>query len=1113
MYFLGGMLRPIYILVLFLTFSCQKDNQLFKKIASKDSHISFQNRIANSSQLNILNYLYFYNGAGVAAGDFNNDGLADLYFVANQQEDKLYLNNGKLEFKDITAVAGITNQNNWTTGVTTVDINNDGLLDIYICLVGSYSDSGNILYVNKGIENGIPKFQNESAKFGLDIKSYATQAIFFDFDLDNDLDMFLLNHSVHPNRTYGKGSTRESYNKESGDMLFENIDGTYVDVSAEKGIFQGKIGYGLGVSVSDVNNDGYPDIYIGNDFFENDYLYINQNGEKFKEIISTNEKALGHTSHYSMGNSIADINNDTYPDILSLDMLPEDLYTYKVSGLEFSYPAYQQYLKNEYSPQYMQNTLHINNGNNTFSESAYLSGIAATEWSWSPILADFNNDGLKDLYITNGILGATNNMDFINFISNEKIQNKIEKGLSKDDFQLFKDIPERKASNYFYKNNGDNSFENVTKSWSSTGESLSNGAVYTDLDNDGDLDIVVNNINQDAFVLENTSNQTASSNYLKIRFNGPKLNPFGIGAKIISYCQGRPQLFENYTSKGYLSAVEPKINIGIGLSKQIDSLLIIWTDGFFEKRYNLNANQEIVLTYSEAIQKNYYKTVNPQLNSFLTNVPAPMNFNHKDNYTLDFEKNPLIPYALSNCGPENSVGDINKDGLDDVFLTGGKAQASAMYIQKSDGSFEVSQQELFQQDALSEDTASLFFNANGDDFPDLLVVSGGNEFSQGEAIRPRLYLNHNGVFTKDEVAFKDIETNASSVKTVDIDNDGDLDISVTSNTVPLIFGQTPEQFILVNDGLGNFSNSTADIAKDFQFIGNVTDAEWVDLDANGFKDLIVVGHWMPVSIFLNNGKTLELHEEDSLKNTNGWWNTLKVEDFDKDGDFDIVAGNWGLNTRLKATIDEPINLYTNDFDENGKEETIITHFYQGVETSFSSKEELTKQIPLINKKYLSFEAFAKAGLNQILPANKLANSKKKQCYELASCYFENLGDFKFKKTEFPPMTQISSVNAIQVDDFNNDGFSDLLFAGNNYEISTQLGRLDASHGSLLLNNKQGFFELAGDQKFDIAGPARSIDKIDINKKTHYLIGINNNAPIFLKKNEMPAYNSQTNRDE
>jgi hypothetical protein len=1095
------MLRPICLLLFILTFSCQKDRKLFKQISKKDSHIAFRNTLINSSQLNILNYLYFYNGAGVAAADFNNDGLVDLYFVANQNDDKLYLNKGNLEFEDISLEAGISNGNNWETGVTTVDINNDGLLDIYICLVGNYSETKNILFVNKGIENGIPKFENESAKYGLDISSYSTQAVFFDYDLDDDLDMFLLNHSVHPNRTYGKGELRETYSKESGDKLFENIDGTYVDVSTEKGIFQGKTGYGLGVSVSDINNDGFPDIYVGNDFFENDYLYINQKGKHFTDAISTNTSALGHTSHYSMGNSIADINNDGNTDILSLDMLPEDLQTYKVSGLEFSFPVYAQYLKNGYGPQYMQNTLHINNGNETFSETGFLSGIAATEWSWSPLIADFDNDGYKDLYITNGILGATNNMDFINFISNEKIQAKIEKGLSEEDFQLFSDIPERKASNYFYRNKGDNTFSDVTGSWSPSEASLSNGAVYTDLDNDGDLDIVVNNINEDAFVLENTSNEKASFNYLKIGFNGPELNRFGIGAKLIAYSNGRQIFYENYTTRGYLSSVEPKLNIGIGPAKQIDSLVVIWPNGSYEKQFGIEATKELILNYSEAIHKNYYIAFPSKLPTFLTNVASPLEFHHKDAYTLDFNKNPLIPYAMSNWGPKNAVGDLNNDGLEDIFLCGGKAQASVLFIQQPDGTFESVQNELFEQTALNEDTSSIIFNANGDDYLDLLVVSGGNEFTKGEAITPRLYINKKGIFVKDESAFKGIETNASSVKAVDIDNDGDIDISITSNTIPSTFGKTPEQFILLNDGKGNYQNKTSVCANEFQFLGNVTDVEWVDLDGNGFKDLIAVGHWMPVSIFLNDGEKLKLQKTDALANSNGWWNTLKVEDFDKDGDYDIVAGNWGLNTRLKATLKEPITLYSNDFDDNGNEESVVTYFYKDIETPFSTKEELAKQIPLINKKYLSFETFAKAGLNQILPANKLESAEKKQCFELASCYFENLGEFKFKKTELPGMSQISSVNAIQVDDFNGDGFLDLLLAGNNYEISTQLGRLDASHGILLLNNQHGFFEISKDQNFDIPGPARSIHKITVKGQKQYIFGINNDAPIFLIKNE------------
>jgi len=1095
------MLRIFFILIAIVTLSCQKSSPLFKKLSVTDTNISFQNTIKNTAQLNILNYLYFYNGAGVAAGDFNNDSLVDLYFVANQAEDKLYLNNGNLQFDEIVLKTSTPTPKKWATGVTTVDINNDGLLDIYICMVGEYSNSKNILYVNKGVENGIPKFENEAAKYGLDIRGYSTQAVFFDYDLDLDLDMFLLNHSVHPNRTYGNGSIRETYDAESGDKIFENIDGYFVDVTKNKGIFQGKTGYGLGLSISDINNDGYPDIYVGNDFFENDYLYINQQDKTFIDIISTNSTALGHSSHFSMGNAIADINNDGNTDILSLDMLPDDLHIYKISGLEFPYPTYEQYLKNGYSPQYMQNTLHVNNGNNTFSEIAFMSGIAATEWSWNPLIADFDNDGFKDIYITNGILGATNDMDFINFISNDKIQKSIDKGLEENDFHLFEEIPERKATNYFYNNNGDNTFKDATSQWTNPEESFSNGAVYVDLDNDGDLDVVVNNVNQEAYILENTSNSTSANNFIKINFKGPIENRNGIGSKVLVYQHGRPILYENYTTRGYLSSVEPKLNIGIGTEKTIDSLVVIWTNGFHQTINNLNTNQEITLDFSEANQSNYYSKIISPRQQFLANATSPINFTHKDTYTLDFNKNPLIPFAMSNVGPCISIADINNDTLDDIFITGGKTQASELFLQQTDASFVSSQNDLFKRDALSEDTNSLFFNANGDSYLDLLIVSGGNEFTEGKSLNPRLYLNDNGVFIKDEVAFKDVETNGSTVKTVDLDNDGDLDISITSNTVSNAFGKTPEQYLFLNDGHGNFKNVTSEFAQEFQFLGNVTDVVWKDIDFNGFDDLIVSGLWMPITVFLNDGKSLKLEKMEGLQGTNGWWNTIIVEDFDKDGDFDMVAGNWGLNTRLKANLEMPITLYNYDFDDNGSEESIVTYFYKGEETPFSTKDELAKQMPFINKKYLSYNAFAKASIKEILPVNKLENASKKMCYELATCYFENLGNNNYKKHQLPINSQISSVNAIYADDFNGDGFLDLLYAGNNYEINTQLGRLDASHGGVLLNNMKGNFIPQNNPTFNISGPARSINKIAINSKMYYIIGINNNTPIFLNKNE------------
>ena len=587
--------------------SCTTNNSLFVSLKKNKTQINFQNNLTSTVDLNILNYLYYYNGAGVAAADFNNDGLADLYFTGNQTEDKLFLNLGELQFKDITTEAHINNPFPWTTGVTTVDINNDGFLDIYICKVGKHNaiKGKNLLYLNQGLDkNGIPVFKESASLFGLDIVSLATQATFFDYDKDGDLDLFLMNHSLYPNSNYGKGDTRRQVDEMSGDKLYENKQGTYVDVSTQSGIFQGKIGYGLGVSIGDITNDGYPDIYVGNDFFENDYLYINQKDKTFLDVISKDKTILGHTSHYSMGNAIADLNNDSQLDIVSLDMLPENLTTYKTSGLEFPYQTYQYYLKNGYAPQFMQNTLHYNNGNGTYSETAYLSGIAATEWSWSPIVADYDNDGFKDLYITNGILGATNDMDYINFISNEEIQKQLATEKSQRNLELSKQIPQKKVKNYFYKNNQDKTFKNVTSTWVSHGNSYSNGGASVDLDNDGDLDLVINNINEDAFVLENTSDQNSQNSYLKIKFKGNSTNIFGIGTTVKAYYQNKVIVEENYTTKGYLSSVEPKIHLGLGDAKVIDSLEIIWSTNAHETLRDIKPNQEIVVYYENAL-KNY----------------------------------------------------------------------------------------------------------------------------------------------------------------------------------------------------------------------------------------------------------------------------------------------------------------------------------------------------------------------------------------------------------------------------------------------------------------------------------------------------------------------------
>ena len=1094
-------MREFIVFCLLLSLiSCTNNKSVFVSLKKNKTQINFQNNLTSTADLNILNYLYYYNGAGVAAADFNNDGLADLYFTGNQTEDKLFLNLGGLQFKDITKEAHINNPLPWTTGVTIVDINNDGFLDIYICKVGKHNSitGKNLLYLNQGLDkNGIPVFKESASLFGLDIVSLATQAVFFDYDKDGDLDFFLMNHSLNSNSNYGKGVVRRQVDEMSGDKLYENIQGTYVDVSTQSGIFQGKIGYGLGVSIGDVTNDGYPDIYVGNDFFENDYLYINQKNKTFSEVISKDKTTLGHTTHYSMGNAIADLNNDSQLDIVSLDMLPENLTTYKTSGLEFPYQTYQYYLKNGYAPQFMQNTLHYNNGNGTFSETAYLSGIAATEWSWSPIVADYDNDGFKDLYITNGILGATNDMDYINFISNEKIQKQLATEKSQRNLELSKQIPQKKVKNYFYKNNQDKTFKNVTSTWASHGDSYSNGGTSVDLDNDGDLDLVINNINEDAFVLENTLDQNSQNSYLKIKFKGNSTNIFGIGTTVKAYYQNKVIVEENYTTKGYLSSVEPKIHLGLGDAKVIDSLEIIWSTNAHETLRDIKPNQEIVVYYKNALKNYSYKVLGKQP-SFFVNKDSIVDFKHKDLQSLEFNRDQIIPYASTNLGPHIAVSDINNDGLEDFFIGGGKSQSSQLFIQNKKGKFTSEQSDTFKNDAIHEDVSAVLFDANGDNFKDLLVVSGGNEFKKGAPLQPKLYINYKGKFKRDTVQFKNTETNASKVSAIDIDNDGDMDISILSNMVPWQFGKTPTQYIFENDGQGKFKDVTLNFGIDFKESGNVTDIVWVDLNEDNFLDAIVVGYWMPIKVFMNDGKKLTLQKITQLQKTNGWWNSIKANDFDKDGDIDFIVGNWGLNTRLKATPNEPITLYSNDFDDNGTIDPVITHFYQKQETPFASKDELVKQIPFLNKKYLSYKDFANASFTDLLPKEKIYEAYKKQIFELGSCYFENLGNTTFKKHQLPFMAQISSVNDIAIDDYNNDGFMDVFLVGNNYNINTQLGKLDASHGIILLNNKIGFFDESLDQDFDISGEARNIEKLLINNEMFYVISINNDSPIFIK---------------
>ena len=1029
---------------------------LFELLSPSTTGVTFENRLPEDTAFNILNYLYFYNGGGVAVGDINNDGLPDLYFTSNLGPNRLYLNKGNYRFEDITPRAGVADSVGWKTGVTMADVNGDGYVDIYVSAVDYLGMHGrNVLYIN----NGDGTFTDRTKEYGLDHVGYGTQALFFDYDGDGDLDMYLLNHSTHTERRMGGPVTSAVGNPRSSDRLYRNDNGHFVDVSERAGVGDRVGAFGLGVVASDFNLDGCPDLYVTNDFQEDDYLYINNCDGTFSDVIRT---ATGHTSRFSMGVDAADFDNDGRPDIFVADMLPDSERILRTSASTESYDLFAMQQRAGFHPQYTRNTLQLNRGEGRFSEIAMLAGVAATDWSWSPLFADLDNDGRKDLFITNGVYRRPNDLDYIAYISNENIQASLARGITKENLAIIDKMPSVPLPNYAFRNEGDLTFTNVSAAWGMTQPSFSNGAAYVDLNNSGALDLVVNNINGPASIYRNHARELNGAHYLTVDLHGAGKNTQGIGAKVMIELGGKRQMLEEMPTRGFESSVDPRLHFGLGVATRIDSLTVVWPDRRYQVLTNVTVDRILKLSQSDASGRYDYARPTKAAPLF-TDVTGKVgiDFKHNENDFADYTREPLIPHLLSAEGPALAVGDVNGDGLDDIYIGGAKWQPGRLYIQQRDGTFRASTQPALQADSLMEDVDAIFFDANGDGHPDLYVVSGGNEFwGDADALQDRLYINDGkGNFHRDTTALPRLAESGSVAVAGDFNGDGHLDLFVGRRAVARNYGLTPRSYLLLNDGKGHFTDVTLERGGDaLAHAGMVTSAAWVDLDGDGQLDLVVAGEWMPVRVYRNaHGRLVERTADAGLAGTDGWWNSVSVADVDGDGHPDLVLGNLGLNSYIGASEKEPARLYVGDFFSTGTIKQILTAYHDGVSYPIEGRDELIHAMPQLASKFPTYASFGASTIEDILPKSELARATVLEARDFASAVALNDGKGHLRMRALPTEAQFAPVYANVAGDFDGDGQRDLIIAGNMYGVMPMLGRYDASYGLLLHGDGRGGF--------------------------------------------------------
>lgn len=1108
-------------------FSCkQRQETLFEKMSPSKTGINFINTVTETKEHNVFTYQYYYNGNGVAAGDLNNDGLTDLFITGNQTASKLFLNKGGFRFQDITAEAGVAGTDAWKTGTTIVDINGDGLLDIYVCYsgFGTDEDRANQLFINQGNnKDGIPEFTEQAAAYGIDaIGTYTSQAAFFDYDMDGDLDMFLLNHANEfYSPFFNTRRLRTLRHPQYGNRLYRNDNGHFTDVSADAGIFAGGNNFGLGIAITDINNDGWPDVLVSNDFHEQDYFYLNNKDGSFSEIC---QRIFSHMSRNTMGLDIADFNNDLLPDVITLDMLPESNYRQKILQGADEYDKYNLMVDSGYGHQNNRNMLQLNRGFGpdglpVFSEIGQLSWVSNTDWSWASLFADFDNDGLKDLFVTNGYLHESTNLDFMRYEVAEAIQDAQRKGLDVSTpegyavnmplYDLVKKMPSTRISNYMYRNKGNLTFSDETAHWGLDEKGVSSGAIYADLDNDGDLDLVVCNNNDPISVYRNRERETTGNNYLKVKLEGDGKNVFGIGAKVIVSTDSSEQLQEMYPVRGYQSSVDYILNFGLGKQGKIKEIKIIWSADSATVIINPAINTMVIAKKKDAIAVNTSLALQPGLFTDVTPA-AGIGYVSRENSYVDFKREFLIPYELSKQGPKMAWADVNKDGLDDFYIGGPAGKSGVLYLQTPGGKFIPATAQPWQADAVCEDIGSVFFDANNDGNPDLYVVSGGSEWLMpGPELQDRLYINlGNGNFIK-AIGVLPIEAySGSCVTAADFDNDGDMDLFIGGGCVPGRYPLSAGNMILRNDfdkekREMRFTDITKTFAGDNLLkAGMVKDAVWTDIDKDGWKDLVIAGEWMPVMIFHNEkGRNLtDISLQSGLQKTNGWWCKIVPADLNNDGDTDFIIGNMGTNTQFKTNEQEPLTIYVDDFDNNGKLDPIMTWYIQNVSYPFNSRDEMMTQLPVLNKKFLRYADYAKATIDQFFTKEQIEKARKFYIYHTqTSVLINNKGVFELEA--LPVETQFSIVNSILYKDYDNDGKEDILLAGNFYPFRVQQGKCDASIGSLLKGDgKGGFVPLDSRQTgLYIKGDVRDMVELKTAKGNVVIISKNNDAVQVIKQ--------------